>query len=147
MTKTEQLTTFYVAGELFGIDVMNVQEVAGRPSIVPVPLAPPFVRGLVNLRGQIATAMGLRELFRQPVVENEMSVVCKIDGNLISLIVDTIGDVLELEREKFEETPDTIPSEIRKYIKGIYKVEGNFLSVIDLEILSKELSPVIEVTN
>lgn len=143
---TEQLTTFYVGKELFGIEVMRVQEVTGTPSVVPVPLAPPFVRGLINLRGQIATALGLRELFNQEASAQEMSVVCRLDGNLVSLVVDSIGDVLELEKSGFEHTPDTIPFEIRKYIKGVYKMDGSFLSVIDLDVLAKELSPITEST-
>lgn len=143
---SEQLTTFYVDGDLFGIEVLRVQEVTGSPSVFAVPLAPPFVRGLVNLRGQIATALGLREVFSKSGngSENQMSVICKVDGNLVSLIVDSIGDVVEVDGSKFESVPDTIPSEIRRFIKGIYKMNGALLSVLDLEALAKELSPSTE---
>lgn len=139
----EQLTTFYVAGEMFGIEVLKVQEVTGAPVVVPVPLAPVFVRGLVNLRGQIATAMGLRELFEKSETRNDakMSVVCKIEGNLVSLLVDAIGDVVDVEQTYFETAPETIPSEVRRYIKGIYKMNGALLSVLDLDIIAKTLSP------
>lgn len=145
--KIEQLTTFYIGADLFGIEVMKVQEVFRNPVVVPVPLAPKFVRGLINLRGQIATALGLRELFgRQPSqnISDQMSVVCKIDGNLVSVIVDSIGDVVEVDGNRFESAPDTIPMNIRRFVKGIYKMEGVLLSVIDLEQLSKELSPTTE---
>lgn len=139
----EQLTTFYIGGELFGIDVMKVQEVTGRPNVVKVPLAPSFVRGLVNLRGQIATAIGLKELFmcQDESPENQMSVVCRIEGSLISLVVDSIGDVVEVEREYFEPTPDTVSNSIRQYVSGIYKLNGKLLSVIDVETIFKEISP------
>jgi purine-binding chemotaxis protein CheW len=139
---TEQLTTFYIGRDLYGIEVMKVQEVTGHPTIVDVPLAPPFVRGLINLRGQIATALGLQELFgiSSDVPELQMSVVCKIDGNLVSLLVDSIGDVVEVSHASFENPPETIPAGVRKYIKGIYKTNETLLSVIDLERLSKELS-------
>ena len=138
-----QLTTFYIGEDLFGIEVMKVQEVTGTPLVVPVPLAPNFVRGLINLRGQIATALGMRELFGRntQTQEEQMSVVCKIDGNLVSLIVDSIGDVVEVENAHFEDPPDTIPNDVRRFIKGIYKMNGVLLSVIDLETLSRELSP------
>lgn len=141
-----QLTTFHIGDDLFGIEVMKVQEVTGTPTVVPVPLAPRFVRGLINLRGQIATALGLRELFGKNTQDQleQMSVVCKIDGNLVSLMVDSIGDVVEVEKVKFEQPPDTIPSGVKRFIKGIYKMNGVLLSVIDLEILSKELSPTEE---
>lgn len=141
---TEQLTTFHIGNDLFGIEVMKVQEVTGQPSIIGVPLAPPFVRGLINLRGQIATALGLRELFGSPDAPpaQQMSVVCKVDGNLVSLLVDSIGDVVEVTRSSFENPPETIPAGVRKYIKGIYKTDQTLLSVLDLEKLSKELSNV-----
>lgn len=138
-----QFTTFYVDGELFGIDVLRVQEVTGTPQVQGVPLSPPFVLGLVNLRGQIATALGLREVFSKPSKANSspMSVVCKLEGNLISLLVDSIGEVVELEKSEFETPPDTIPPQIRKFIKGIYKMNGGLMSVLDLDTLAKELSP------
>lgn len=147
---TELITTFQVGSDLFGIEVINVQEVAKQSQIVPVPLAPGFVRGLVNLRGQIATAVGLREMFNHhgdTKTKEEMSVICKIDGNLVSLIVDSIGDVVEMEQSKFEPPPHTLPSDIRKYIKGIYKAEGSFLSILDLDRISRELSPVTETSS
>jgi purine-binding chemotaxis protein CheW len=143
LIKREQLTTFSIDGDLFGIAVMKVQEVAKMPRVFPVPLSPSFVQGLVNLRGQIATALGLRELFSRTSEKPQhlMSVVCKIEGQLISLIVDTIGDVLEVEESNFELPPDTIPAKVRQYLKGIYKINGQLLSVLDLEKLAMELSP------
>lgn len=138
----DQLTTFQIDGDVFGIEVTKVQEVTGQPLVYTVPLAPQFVRGLINLRGQIATAVGLRELFcRGSKQENQMSVVCKLDGNLVSLIVDSIGDVVEVDRSKFELPPDTISPDVRRFIKGIYKMNGILLSVLNLETLAKELSP------
>lgn len=145
MNEFEQLTTFQVDGDLFGIEVTKVQEVTGSPTVFKVPLAPSFVRGLINLRGQIATALGLREVFQKmPKEEDQMSVVCKIDGNLVSLIVDSIGDVIEVDKSKFEPPPDTVSPEIKRFIKGIYKMNGVLLSVLNLETLSKELCPAVE---
>ncbi len=144
MSGIEQLTTFYVGHELFGIEVMKVQEVTGNPHVVPVPLAPEFVKGLVNLRGQIATAISLSELFAISgnSSEENMSVVCKNEGNLVSLIVSSIGDVVEVSKTNFERNPDILPSTLKKYVKGIYKMEGILLSVLDIESIFKELSPI-----
>lgn len=137
-----QLTTFYIEKDLYGIEVMRVQEVTGNPTVVPVPLAPPFVLGMINLRGQISTALGLRTLFghSEDTKSEKMSVVCKIDGNLVSLLVDQIGEVVEVSQKQFENPPETIPICARRLLKGIYKMQGVLLSVIDLEKLSKELS-------
>lgn len=143
-SSTEQLTTFYIGPELFGIEVMRVQEVTGAQVIQKVPLSPPFVKGLINLRGQIATAIGLHELFGQerPVVEKQpMTVVCKLDGNLVSFLVDDIGDVVEVEKKDFEQVPGTLTDVQQKYIKGIYKMNGTLMSVLNLEVMTNEISP------
>lgn len=142
----ELLTTFFIGSDYFGIEVMKVQEVTGTPSIVPVPLAPKFVRGLINLRGQLATALGLRELFESEKnsTGSQMSVVCRMEGNLVSLMVDSIGDVVEANGKSFEQPPDTMPASVKRFVKGIYKMNGKLLSVLDLEKISKELSPSAE---
>jgi purine-binding chemotaxis protein CheW len=155
-----QLTTFYVGKELFGIEVMKIQEVTGNPNIVTLPLSPFFIRGLVNLRGQIATAIGLKELFNpiqnKNIIEEvktnlheneEMTVVCKVEGSLISFVVDSIGDVVEVVNSNFEKTPDTVPPHIGKFVKGIFKMDGVLLSLLDIETIFKELSPHNESTN
>lgn len=146
LKSNEQLTTFFVDGSMFGIEVLSVQEVAKAPTVFNVPLAPKFVLGLVNLRGQIAMALGLRELLGSPsqALDDRMSVVCKLEGHLVALIVDSIGDVVEVEASKFEETPDTIPFNVRRFIKGIYKMNGVLLSVLDLDALAKEMPQAVE---
>lgn len=145
---TAQFTTFHIGENLYGIEVMRVQEVTGNLPTISVPLAPKFVRGLINLRGQIATAIGLRELFgiSTQKIGNEVSVVCKIEGNLVSLLVDSIGDVMEIPESQFEPPPAVVPPGVKKFLKGVYKTEGSILSVVDLEELSKELSQEIEKT-
>lgn len=146
-SRSELLTTFYVGRDFYGIEVMKVQEVTGTPSIMAVPLAPRFLLGLINLRGQLATAVGLRELFgvHQGEALQQMSVVCRMDGNLVSLMVDSIGDVVEADIKNFEPCPDTIPGEVKRFIKGVYKMDGSLLSILDLDQLSSELSPAIDV--
>lgn len=142
MNNKQQLTTFFLGNDLFGIEVMKVQEVTGKQQVVSVPLSPGFLQGLVNLRGQIATAIALQELLKIPGANQDPqnSVVCRIDGNLVSLLVDTIGDVIELEANQFEPSPETLKPETRRFIKGVYKTQGRLLSVFDLDELSKELA-------
>jgi len=141
-----QLTTFSVGNNLFGIDVMEVQEVTNSLQVVDVPLAPSFVKGLINLRGQLATAIGLRELLSidDQEEERQMSVICKIEENLVSLFVDKIGDVVEVNEDAFEVPPKTLDENIRSFLRGIYKLEGQLLCVIDLKSISEKLSPNIE---
>jgi purine-binding chemotaxis protein CheW len=136
-----QYSTFYVAGRLYGIDVMKVQEITRALPITEVPLSPVYVHGLINLRGQISTAVGLRELFmidgRAP--EDSMNVVCKIEDGLFSFVVDRIGDVMEVEPENFEPPPDTVPDGIRRYMGGVFKVSGDLMSVVDIEKMAAEI--------
>lgn len=140
-TKTRQFSTFVIDGRLYGIDVMKVQEVTKPLQVTLMRTAPPFIKGLINLRGQIATAIGLRELFGlhpDPSVE-KMTVVCKVEDVLISLLVDTIGDVVEVNEKQFENTPLSIPASIRTFMQGVYKTDESILSIVNLEVILKEL--------
>ncbi len=139
--KTRQFSTFTIDGRLYGIDVMKVQEVTKPLDVTLMRTAPPFIKGLINLRGQIATAIGLRELFglsHDPSVE-KMTVVCKVEDILISLLVDNIGDVVEVSEKEFEASPLSIPSNIRSFMQGVYKTDTAILSIINLEVILKEL--------
>jgi len=142
ITGTSQFSTFYIEGLLYGIDVMKVQEITKALPMTRVPLAPKFIRGLINLRGQISTAIQLSELFglQVSIPEDQMNVVCKISDILISFLVDRIGDVMELHSKDFEPTPDTVPENIRKYILGIYKTPNCLISVIDVDSIIESIT-------
>lgn len=139
-----QYMTFFLGENLYGIEVMQVQEVTGELPVQEVPLAPEFVKGLINLRGQIATALDLRCLFNLACKTERLgpsaSVVCRLDGNLVSLMVDSLGDVVDSENKNKEAVPETIPRGVKKYLKGICKERNKLLSIIDLNKLSNELS-------
>ena len=87
------------------------------------------------MRGQVATAIGIRELFnlREGAPSEVLNVVCKIEGFLISFQVDQIGDVMEVEARHFEPTPNTIPENTRRFLSGVYKIDNQILSVIDID--------------
>ncbi|RZA07597.1 MAG: chemotaxis protein CheW [Proteobacteria bacterium] len=140
--KVKQLATFHVADRFYGIDVIQVQEIAKALPLTPIHLSAPYVAGLINLRGQIATAIDLRKLFQlanAPAGE-KMSVICKLEGGLVSLLVDEIGDVLELAESDFEPTPETVPEATRRFLSGVYKTPHSILSIIDISNLSTFLS-------
>ncbi len=136
MTNTvRQFSTFYISDRMYGIDVMRVQEITKALPMARIPLAPHYVHGLINLRGQISTAIGLRELFdiNEIISEEQMNVVCKLNDVLVSFLVDRIGDVMELQSKDFEHAPETIPEGIRRFVEGVYKIPGTLLSVIDVD--------------
>ncbi len=136
MAKTKQVCTFYVGDGYFGIPVERVQEVVRPQHITPVPLAPKVVRGLINLRGQILTALDLRcrlGLGEAEEVEKLMNVVVRNDESPVSFLVDEIGEVLDVEEALFESPPETLQGEMRALIGGAYKLEGRLLLALDTQ--------------
>ena len=105
MTSGQQLCTFFVDGLFLGVEVEKVQEVIRYQEMTRVPLAPGVIGGLINLRGQIVTAVDLRkrlDLDERPVDDFPMNVVVRTDDGAMSLLVDDIGDVVEVDEQSFE---------------------------------------------
>lgn len=130
-----QLCTFRL-GELYlGLDVQEVQEVLHQPEITVVPHADEAVRGLINLRGQIATTVDMRTRFGMPPLEDDIRpihVVVRPDGEWISLIVDRIADVIDVDQLAYEPPPETLDSRYKDLIIGTYKLTGQLLLVVDI---------------
>ena len=132
----QQYCTFYLDGLLFGIEVEKVQEVIRHQSMTPVPLAPKLIGGLINLRGQIVTAIDLRLRLALPERKSEdlpMNVVARSEDGAVSLLVDEIGDVVEVSEEAFEPPPDTLQGESRELVRGVYKLKDRLLHALRLE--------------
>ena len=114
--------------------MLEVQEVIRYQEMTRVPTAPRVVRGLINLRGQIVTAIDLRrrlDLPPAPDDERPMNVVIRTDDGAVSLLVDEIGDVLEFECQKLERPPATVPAAVRELVTGIIMLEDRLLLVFD----------------
>ena len=133
---SRQFATFTVAGARYGIDVLRVQEALRSQARTTVPLAPPGISGLVNLRGQVVMLLDLRtRLGLEPLVSDAepMMVVVEVGGEPISLLVDEIGDVVDVEDSQFETPPDTLPPALRGVILGAYKLEHGLLLSLDVD--------------
>jgi purine-binding chemotaxis protein CheW len=138
MTTSHQYCTFYLGDQCFGLDVLRVQEIVRHQPLTLVPLAHPMVRGLINLRGQIVTAIDLRvRLALPPLMENHepVNVVVHTDDGAVSLLVDEIGDVLEVNEEDFERPPETLQGAARDLIQGAYKRADRLLVILDPELI------------
>ena len=136
MAGKKQFSTFVVDRLLFGVEVEKVQEVIRYQKMTPVPLAPSVVRGLINLRGQIVTAIDLRRrlgLRPRGTTDLPMNVVLRHDDGAVSLLVDEIGDVLEVEEAAFEVPPGTLAGEVREFIRGVYKLNHSLLIALDTD--------------
>ncbi len=131
-----QYCTFHLGDFLFGIEVQKIQEVIRYQEMTPVPLASPVVQGLINLRGQIVTAIDLRKRLELPPRTEDrlpMNVVIRTDDGPMSLLVDEIGDVLEMNPEDFERPPETLSGHARELIIGAYKLPNRLMLTLDTD--------------
>ncbi len=131
-----QFVTFFVADLFLGVEVQKVQEVLLYQRMTPVPRAARTIKGLINLRGQIVTAIDLRqrlELSKRPADQTPMNVVIRTEDNAVSFLVDEIGDVLEMSKETFERVPETVHGVTRGLLRGVYKLQDQLLLVLDTE--------------
>ena len=132
--KGGRFTTFYVDHMLFGVEVMKVQEVLRSQANTRVPLAPEVVSGLINLRGQIVTSIDMRRRLKLPLRPPEaipMNIVVRSGDEAVNLLVDEIGDVLQVEAARFERKLHNIDPAVRDLIIGVYKLDDRLLLVLD----------------
>ncbi len=136
MADKEAYCTFRVDDLYFGVEVRQVQEVIRHQLTTRVPLAPTVVHGLMNLRGQIVTALMLRHRLGLSASEDDslpMNVVIRTADGPISLLVDEIGDVVQVDRNLFESPPETLQGEQRDLIRGAFKLDDRLLLILDTE--------------
>ena len=130
-----QLCGFKIGNGHYAVPVLDVQEVIRPQKLTPIPLAPDYIDGLINLRGQIVTAINMRKLFKLEDIPKEtyMNIIVRSDDNLYSLVVDEILDVMEVPTKSFENTPDTLDLHIRGFISGVFKLKKQLLVLLNLE--------------
>jgi purine-binding chemotaxis protein CheW len=132
---SRQYATFEVDNQLFGVEVSAVQEVLSFHEYTAVPLAPSAVGGLFNLRGQVIAAVDLRVqlgLTRQTLAGPVMNVILRGDDEPVSLLVDRIGEVIDLDDAAFEPPPDTLHGPTRDLVVGTFKLNDRLLLAIDV---------------
>jgi len=136
MSTERQFCTFFLDKLFFGVEVEKVQEVIRYQEMTRVPLSPPVIAGLINLRGQIVTAINLRQQLGLSAGTSEcrpMNVVIRREDGPVSLLVDEIGDVVKVDDQLFEHVPDTVDKERREFIRGVYKLKEKLLLLLDSE--------------
>lgn len=136
MNDSKQFCTFFIDGLFFGVEVLKVQEVIRYQQMTAVPLASRTIEGLINLRGQIVTAIDLRRRLDLPPRGEEhlpMNVVVRSDDGAVSLLVDEIGDVVEIRDDVRERPPETLRGVARELVTGVYKLKERLLLILDTE--------------
>lgn len=150
---TESLCTFVIGDQLMGLPALRIQEVLRPRPLTPVPLTPSAVLGLMNLRGQIVTAIDLRQRLGYPPaapaapagpddaasaegdvdVGTGVAIVVETDDGLVSLLVDTFGDVIEVDASAVRPPPATLNGPIRPYTRGVLTLEERLVLVLDVD--------------
>jgi purine-binding chemotaxis protein CheW len=134
MTETKQYCTFLLDERYFGVEVQQVQEVIRYQEMTRAPLASPVVSGLINLRGRIVTAIDLRRrlgLADRPTGKLPMNVVVRTGDDAVSLLVDEIGDVIEVPSDNFEAPPETLRGAARTLVEGAFKLDDRLMLVLN----------------
>jgi purine-binding chemotaxis protein CheW len=138
-SEASDFVSVVIGDQLFGIPVLEVRDVLASQRITRVPLAPPEVSGSLNLRGRIVTAIDIRTRLGLPertadeaAGKARMSVVVDHGGELYSLMVDSVGEVLSLTPANFERNPATLDARWREVSAGIYRLDGSLLIVLDV---------------
>jgi purine-binding chemotaxis protein CheW len=133
---TGQFATFWLGDGLYGIEVERVREVLKQQDLTRVPLAPATIAGLINLRGQVVTAIDLRERLQLGSLDERshpMLVVVLVAGEPVALLVDRIGGVVDVDSEQFELPPDTLTGVVRELVFGAFKLDGQLLLSLDVD--------------
>ena len=134
MPDTRQFCSFYLDQLLFGIESQKIQEVVAYRPLRAVPLAPPAVSGLMNLRGQVVVAFELRrqlELAERPPNLTPVCLIVRDEQGTVCLLADEVGNVLEVQEDTFEPVPETLSPRLRSLILGVHKLEGRLMHVLD----------------
>lgn len=137
-----QLATFYLGHELFGIEVGRVQEIVRPQQMTPVPTAEKTIRGLINLRGQIVTAIDLRGILGMDDPEkadDQMDMIIRFPDGSDSFLVDRIGDVIEVAATHIDPPPSSMRGIDRRYVSGVCKLEKSLLVILDVDRLTGRL--------
>lgn len=139
MSQPVQICTFTLDDLLIGIEVQQIQEVIRFQPMTPVPLAPPVVAGLINLRGQIVTATDLRLQLGMPPTDLgdlPMNIIIRSEESTVSLLVDDFGDVIEVDPAEMEPPPDTLPEQLRRLLDSVYKLPDSLLLIVNTQELT-----------
>lgn len=133
-----QWVTFRLAGETYGINVMQVQEVLRYSEIAPVPGAPSYVLGIINLRGNVVTVLDTRNRFGlQPaeVTDQTRIVIIEADKHVIGILVDAVAEVVYLRHSEIETAPNVGNEESAKFIQGVCHKSDELLILVELDKL------------
>lgn len=140
-TQKDKYLTFHLAGENYGIEIVYVTEIIGIQKVTEVPDMPPYIKGVINLRGKVIPVMDVRTRFNmdeQAYDDRTCIVVVDINSNAIGLVVDHVQEVADIPAEQVEPPPHTGKGESSRYLKGMGKTENDVKILLNVEKLLNE---------
>lgn len=137
--RKSEFLTFRLGSESYGIEILKVQEIRGYETPTSIANAPPFIKGVINLRGVIVPILDLRVKFRLPDTPYDaftVVIILKVASRVVGIVVDSVSDVLSLDAEAIRPTPEFASATFdTKYITGLATVDGGMLIMLDIERL------------
>jgi purine-binding chemotaxis protein CheW len=137
-----ELTSFWAGDQEYCVDIMSVREIRGWSAATPLPQSPSYMRGVINLRGAVLPIMDLAERLDLPPTEpSERSViiVVQVGERLVGLLVDAVSDILSINPEQIQPTPDVGCDQARAFVRGLITIDDRMVSEIAVERLLPEL--------
>lgn len=135
---TADYLTIFLEDQVFGIPVLQIQDVLGDMQFTKVPLSPPEVSGALNLRGRIVTAINVRQRMGLPAYTGDkdpLSVVVEHDQELYSLVIDGVGDVIAIQEDYIDTCPATLDNIWKDIAMGVHKMENRLMLILDVSKL------------
>jgi purine-binding chemotaxis protein CheW len=136
--ESQQFLTFTVANEEYGVDIMTVREIKGWADTTRLPNTPPYMRGVMNLRGVIVPIFDLRARFTADLTNatpKHVTIVLAAGERIVSILADTVSDILTVKMEEIKPAPDTETTIDGRYVTGLIAVEGRMVVLLDIEKL------------
>ncbi|WP_374516100.1 chemotaxis protein CheW [Brevundimonas sp.] len=135
---TRELIAFRIGEQEFCVDIMSVREIRGWTPATPLPRAPGYMKGVINLRGAVLPIIDLGARFGLRTSEptaRHVIMVAHIGGRMVGLLVDAVSDIIQLDEGAVQPTPDVASEEVRAFVKGIFAIDGRMISLIDLSLI------------
>ena len=138
---SRELIAFRIGKQEFCVDIMSVREIRGWTPATPVPRAPGFMKGVINLRGAVLPIIDLGARFGLSTSEptaRHVIMVAHVGGRMVGLLVDAVSDIIQLTDEAVQPTPDIASDPVKSFVKGLFALDGRMISLIELDRIIPE---------
>ncbi len=136
-----ELIAFRIGEQEFCVDIMAVREIRGWTPATPLPRAPGYMKGVINLRGAVLPIIDLGARFGLRTCEpseRHVIMVAHVGGRMVGLLVDAVSDIIQLTDEALQPTPDVASEQVKSFVKGLFALDGRLISLIELDRIIPE---------